>query len=243
MEQSSYFSLSNFFDCTYILNLHKRNDRLSIMKKRLQFVGIHDYEVFGAVDGSNMNFIWSKFYQDNTFFNNPNYLACAISHLSIYREAVEKNHKRILIIEDDCRINRNIHNLLEKQIVNVPDNYDLLYLGYIPLSDDCQRWDYNVFGDKFISSNTFTAKNLWGLYSYSISQELMIELLDTYDKTFPMELDRYFVNHVQPRNKSYGVSPQLFCAEDGLSDNSGIIETSMLERSVDSRFARYTDYI
>ena len=71
----------------------------------------------------------------------------------------------------------------------------------------------------------------------------MVETLERYDKDFPMELDRYFVTEIQPRKKSYGISPQMFCAEDGISDNSGRMETTMMERSVDIRFANLTEYI
>ena len=58
-----------------------------------------------------------------------------------------------------------------------------------------------------------------------------------------MELDRYFVTHIQPRGLSYAVTPQIFAADDGESDNSGVNETGMLERSIDARFANVKQYI
>lgn len=236
--------MNTYFDKVYILNLHKRDDRLKTTQKRLQFVDINKYEVFNGVDGSILKPVWTEFCKVNSYFSNPNYLGCAMSHLSIYKEAVEKGYSKILIIEDDCRINRNLQSIIKQQMSQVPKDWnELLYLGYIPLTDDCSSWDYRVFSDKYISQNVFIAKNLWGLYAYAISIDLMKELLQVYDNKFPMELDRYFVTHIQPRNKSYGLSPQLFCAEDGYSDNSNIVEINMIERSVDVRFARYTDYI
>lgn len=235
--------LNNYFDKIYLLNLHKRHERLKMAEKRFQFVDIDDYEIFSATDGSVMTRIWEEFSKTNSYFKNPSYLGCAISHLSIYRDAIENGYRRILIVEDDCRVHRNIQEIFEKHVKLIPEWDELLYLGYIPLSDDCSKWDYNVFSGNYVSSNVFIAKNLWGLYSYGITDSLMRELLDVYDKKFPMELDRYFVTHVQPRNKSYGISPQFFCAEDGYSDNSQKIESSMIERSVDTRYARYIDYV
>lgn len=238
------FSLEKYFDRIYLLNLQKRPERLRISRKKFEYVDIRNYEVFNGTDGSVMNHIWEILSIENRHFKNPNYLGCAISHLSIYKSALENGYKRILIVEDDCRINRDIQHLFSQNIKFIPSDWnELLYLGFIPLSDDCSMWDYNAFSEKFISKNTFTAKNLWGLYSYGIGEKLMRELLEVYDKNFPMELDRYFVNFVQPRNRSYAMVPQLFCAEDGKSDNSGIVETSMIERSVDARFARHTDFI
>jgi hypothetical protein len=118
-----------------------------------------------------------------------------------------------------------------------------LYLGFIPLTDDQSLWNYNVFSNNFIGKNTFVAKNLWGLYGYGISQNLMKEVLEVYDRDFPMELDRFFVSHIQPRGTSFAITPQIFAADDGISDNSGNFETNMLERSVDARFARLIDYV
>lgn len=236
--------MNRYFDKIYLLNLHKRPDRLKIAKKRFEFVDVDEYTVFGATDGSVLNHIWETFNVTNKNFKNPSYLGCAISHLAIYQDAIENNYERILIIEDDCRIHRNIQEIFKRQKEFIPKDWsELLYLGYIPLSDDCSRWDYGVFSGNYIAPNVFTAKNLWGLYSYGITNSLMKELLEVYAKTFPMELDRYFVNIIQPRGKSYGLSPQLFCAEDGYSDNSHIVEKSMIERSVDIRFAKHTDYL
>lgn len=233
--------INEYFDKVYVLNLLKRDSRMELMKKRLDFTEI-DHQVFNAVDGSVMRKIWEAFYEKNPIFRNPSYLGCAVSHLSIYQHALENDYKKILIIEDDDRIHRDANLQMELFSSQIPEWEDLLYLGYIPLSDDCSRWDYNVCSN-FVAKNVFLAKNLWGLYGYGISKNLMKEILEIYDKDFPMELDRFFVTHIQPRGKSFGVTPQIFAADDGYSDNSQIIETGMLQRSVDARFANLTDYI
>ena len=210
------------------------------MKKRLQFSEI-EYEVFGACDGSVIKPIWEKF--GNSHFSNPSYLACAISHLSIYQDAIQKGYDKILILEDDVRCHYKVNQLMDGLGSEIPQDFELLYLGFIPLTDDCSRWDYNVFGDRFITENMFHAKNLWGLFSYGISSNLMKEILDTYSKTFPMELDRYFVTQIQKRGNSYGLLPQLFATEDGWSDNSKKMEVGLLQKSIDLRFSNLTDYI
>jgi GR25 family glycosyltransferase involved in LPS biosynthesis len=234
--------VTKYFDKIYVLNLKKRDDRLATIKKRLTFVDIEDYEVFNGVDGSVMKRLWEVYSEKNSYFKNSSYVGCSLSHLSIYQHAIEKNYNRILIIEDDDRVHRSANKMMEIYSSQVPEWEDLLYLGYIPLSDDCTRWDYNVTG-RFIDKNVFVAKNLWGLYGYGITQNLMKEMIEVYNNDFPMEIDRYFVTKIQPRGNSYGVTPQLFAADDGYSDNSKIIETGMLQRSIDARFANLTDYI
>jgi GR25 family glycosyltransferase involved in LPS biosynthesis len=237
-------SINQHFDNVYVLNLHKREDRKNIMKKRLAFCDI-EHEFFDAVDGSVMNKVWEQFLKTNSFFTNSAYLATAISHLSIYRDALSKGHKKILILEDDERIHRNANQYFSNIVQQIPTDWNLLYLGFIPLTDDCSMWSYNVISEKFLSLNVFAAKNCWGLYSYAIDENLMKYMLDEYDKNFPMEIDRFFVTQVQkdPNWKCYGITPQIFAADDGYSDNSKRIENNMLTRSIDSRFASQTDYI
>lgn len=233
--------IDQYFDKVYLLNLHKRPERMELADKRMHFCDIQ-YERFGATDGSVMKKLWECYSKENAYFSNPGYLGCAVSHLSIYRDAVSKGYHRILIVEDDNRIKRDANDLFARAIKNVPIEWDnLLYLGFIPLTDDCERWDYSVFG--FHAENVALAKNFWGLFGYGISNTLMKEVLEVYEGSFPMELDRFFVTHVQPRGKSYGIVPQLFAADDGVSDNSGRTETGMLQRSIDSRFGIMTDYI
>jgi GR25 family glycosyltransferase involved in LPS biosynthesis len=235
--------LGEYFDKIYVLNLKRRDDRLVTIKKRLISTKISNYEIFQAVDGNVIQKIWKSFFEKNYFFSNSNYLACAISHLSIYNDALAKSYKSILIIEDDVKILVNANKYFAKLQSEIPSEWDLLYLGFIPLSDDCTRWDYNVFSDRFISSQVFLAKNLWGLYGYGIGEDLMKETLKIYDEEFPMELDRFFVTRIQKKMKCYALTPQIFAAEDGYSDNSRTVETGMMERSVDSRYAKHTDYI
>ncbi len=232
-------SINDYFDKIYVLNLHKRKDRLLDITKRLNRFGI-EYERFGATDGSVMRPIWESFCKENKSFSNPNYLACSISHLSIYKDAILNGYNRILIIEDDVLINKNIHSIFES--INIPIWEDLFYLGYIPLSDDQTMWTYQIVNN-FISNNIFIPKNLWGLYAYGISNNLMKEMIDIYNVEFPMEIDRYLVNHIQTRGKSIAITPQLFCCQDIYSDNMSQNQVDMTARSVDSRFASTTDYL
>jgi len=234
--------INTYFDKIYLLNLHRRPDRLEESRSRLDPLGIN-YQVFNGVDGSVMNYIWKK--MENHHFSNPAYLGCSLSHLSIYQDAISKGYQRILIIEDDNLVNKNIVQIFED--LTIPDWTDLLYIGYIPLNDDCSMWDYNGWGinsQNAISDRTFRPKNLWGLFAYGISLDLMREMVQVYNMEFPMEIDRYFVNNIQTRGGSVAIVPQLFCCQDGVySDNLGFTPGGMIQKSVDRRFVPYEDYI
>lgn len=226
------------FDKIYIISLRKDKERRKRVSERLKKVGI-EYEIFDAYDGSLFNHIWTKL--DNPIFTNPNYVACALSHLAVYKDAIENNYNKILILEDDVIPHINYHQLITT--LNIPDKYDLLYLGFIPLTDDCLYWNYNVINGRFLDRNIFKAKNLWGLYAYSPSTDLMKEAIEKYKTGFPMELDRWFVEDVQKRGLAYGICPQLFCHDITYSNNTSNIDTSSLIKSIDGRFASQNNYL
>lgn len=232
--------INDYFDNIYLLNLHKRKNRLLNSRAKLDQLGIQ-YDVFNGCDGQVLSHIWDKL--QSPYFSNPRYLGCAISHLSIYQDAIESGYKKILIIEDDNLIHHNINNLFDS--FEIPEFKDLIYFGYIPLSDDMLMWTYEITyqDSNAINSNFFRCRNLWGLFSYGITSELMIEILDIYNREFPMELDRYFVNYIQPRGGSVASIPQLFCCDDGIhSDNTGWTE-NLSTKSIDRRFSYREQYI
>jgi len=233
-------SINKYFDKIYLLNLHKRKERLFNSTTKLNQLNI-EYDVFHGCDGKVLQHLWNKL--DNQNFVNPQYLGCAISHLSIYQDALESGFNKILILEDDNLIHRDVQSIFSS--IDIPDFSDLLYLGYIPLSDDLQYWTYELAYNQHnaINSNFFKCRNLWGLYSYGITDKLMTELIETYKTSFPMELDRYFVNFIQTRGESIAISPQIFCCDDDIvSDNTGH-SVHLSTRSIDSRFANRQDYI
>lgn len=234
------------FDKIYILNLRKDKNRRLHMKKRMEFFDITNYEFFDAIDGSILTPIWETTKIKYPFFSNPNYLGCALSHLAIYKDAIQNNFERILILEDDVRFNRNLHENSKwiKEAINQEENIDLIHLGFIPLSDDLSQWDYNIYNDRFLTNpHLFKSKNLWGLFSYSISNFLMNKILEDYNKNFPMELDRYFVNKIFKTYNCIGITPQFFAHEDNNSNNSMKYETNMLQKSIDKRYECEMGYI
>lgn len=225
------------FDKIYVLSLRKDKERRNKISQRLSHTNL-DYEFFDAYDGSLYNHLWKKL--NNRHFSNANYVACTLSHLAIYQDALNKGFNKILILEDDVIPHSNLNFINQ---LNLPKEYDLLYFGFIPLTDDCTYWNYNVFNDRFLDRNIFRAKNLWGLFAYSPSSQLMRELIEEYSESFPMELDRWFVQKIQKRNNSFGIVPQPFCHDITKSNNTGFIDDTSLNKSIDSRMASKDDYL
>jgi len=67
-------------------------------------------------------------------------LACYLSHVNILREFLNSNNNTCLIFEDDIKPNNSIHDLdliLKDSFLNIPVNWDVLYLGRC--CDSCTR--------------------------------------------------------------------------------------------------------
>lgn len=235
-----------FFDKIYILNLRKDTSRKEQIEERLNAFNISNYEIFPGIDGRVFEPIWNVVKHKYTHFTNPNYVACALSHISIYKEAATRGYNRILILEDDVKFSAMLQDpiVLEK-LKHTLETNDLVHLGWIPLSDDLSMWNYNTFElnsfDPFY--NEFKSKNLWGLYAYSINRSLINYMLTAYSEDFPMEIDRFFVDNVFGKiGNCAGVTPQLFAHMDNMSNNSNIFETNMLTKSIDARFSNESRY-
>ena len=223
------------FDKIYVISLCKDKERRQSIDRRLKAIDM-PYQFFDALDGKLIKHIFKKL--NNSYFVNSNYLACNLSHISVYNDAIINNYKKILILEDDAIPHKNYNDLIK--IIEIPE-YDLLYFGWIPLSEDCQYWNYNLINDKFINAHIFNAQNLWSLYAYSITDNLMKKMVELYSEQFPMEIDRYFVN-ISKEIKSYGISPQLFTHDYALSNNTGVIDRNNFAKYIDSRFGKIEDY-
>lgn len=252
--------LNKIFDQVYVLNLMGQKDRMSLTERKLKFFDIQ-YQRVDAVYGTGVQSFYDNL-EEGHHFVNSNYLATTISHLNIYSMALDCEYDKILILEDDLRIHRKLEKYLQTYSNPAWDNamfedltdWDLLYLAYIPLSEDLSRWDYSITDEKVEHSyyrvglgkyRVFSARNLWSLMAYSINSKLMNAVLADYSLSFKMELDRYFVNKVQNNFKwnIFGVSPQLFASENGVSSNSGEDHQDLFRKSVDTRYAELHDYI
>ena len=75
-----------------------------------------------------------------------------------------------MVIEDELKINKNIHRKWFELTQHIPNDWGMIYFSYIPLSEDHQMWNYNLINDKFVSgsvcSGVFEAENLFSLMGY-----------------------------------------------------------------------------
>lgn len=234
--------INKYFDHVYCLNLPECKERAEMTISRAHSMGL-SFTFFPAISGKLFSDVHAGHSESRkTTIPNPNYMACALSHLSIYRHALAMGRSRILIIEDDLLFNKNAGSLFSDAIEEVPDDWKLLYLSWIPLTDDLNYWNYSIIDDRFIGKYVFKAKNLWSAMAYGIDAFMMEHLINRFNRSFDKEIDRVFVEEIQPNFPCYAIAPQVFCGYDNYSNNSERNDSIFL-KSFDSRRASPNDYI
>ena len=201
--------MEKYFDKIYCINLKHRQDRWSESLEVFEKLGINDVERFDA------------------YYVQPGIIGCTKSHYELVKLAKQNEYKNVLIFEDDVKILRDdandiISNCM-KQIDKHNIDYDMLYLGG------------NIVGDESFSYRI--DDNLASIYmcktthAYAIGSSAYDYIIDAYDNldwdnnwnwsnSNPnrYNIDKWYNDNLQRRNKTYGVYPCLAEQRDSFSD-------------------------
>ena len=130
--------LNGFFDHIYLITLRESTNRQKYFKKELDGL---DYEIMWAINGSDLDLrqIVADGIYDPSLTKSisasgkelvPGEVGCALSHLKVYEDMLERGFQRILVLEDDLIVESKLLNHLKKSIQELPENWDVIYLGF-----------------------------------------------------------------------------------------------------------------
>jgi len=201
-------------DAAYILNLEHRVDRKDNTIKILEELNFTGWDIYKAVKIEDEK--WKKY-------------GCTQSHLDIFKDAIDKKYKSIVIIEDDIKVSHmatidDFDSVFNGWNSN-SQNYDLIALGARP-----------TVGANIIrnSKNFGTCSNCLCTHFWYYTEEFMkytIEELNDYQneesKNFRVIIDEFICdcghgkNGYKHHNKLFRVGitiPLLFTQSAGFSD-------------------------
>jgi GR25 family glycosyltransferase involved in LPS biosynthesis len=131
-------------DAVYVITFDVSDEAINRYTTEFNKLGIipGQFHLFKAVDGRNpkVDFDWSLYKNwkidnhSNSYYNRdilPGEIGCALSHVSIWKDAKKKNYDSILILEDDFKVDEEFP--AEKIEL---DDWGLLYLGRQKLGED-----------------------------------------------------------------------------------------------------------
>jgi len=234
---------NDHFDKVFCLNLPIREDRRERMTSLFSRYNMN-VDFFSAVRGFAIPYVHSLV---SDRFSAAGYVGTLISYLNLFDYALDKGYEKICVIEDDVAVHKNIHSIADEYIPKLPENTDMAYFSYIPLSEDHSMWNYNTINDKFVVGNpfggVFRARNLCSMMGFSINRKLMQHLLGELNKSFH-PIDLYIMANIQMKDDFgvYGINPQMFCATDCYSDGCGYTIENLMNRSIDRRSSSPEDY-
>lgn len=131
--------LQQYFDKVLVLTVSHFKERQEKIKEKLSGIS---FEFFFGID---KNEITDEFIRKNYVYDKNNSLsvrqqfkemnrgelACALSHRNIYQAMIDNNWKHVLVFEDDVLPDYDKLKLLPVVLNELPDNWELLYLGYL----------------------------------------------------------------------------------------------------------------
>ena len=218
--------LNKTFDKVYLINLDKRKDRLEECKKIIDKSGLV-VERVSAVDGSllkeeELNRAFLDHIPEHTLRGAH---GCVMSHYNVIKQAKEEGHSSILILEDDfelvsdIRIQgqvRNFTDLFKDYFGQVPEDWELLYLGA----------NHNIHQGQtlpMIKTNVGKPVNSYTTHAYAVKESMYDKLLDIFNKdanNCPSDIGLCTLQ--KEMDTCYALYPSLIAQRVGYSDIMGV---------------------
>lgn len=140
-------NIKPFVDHVYIVTMDSQNEEKvrKITDEYLSFGLVVPFTIYDAVDGRNpkVDFDWQLFQgwkmrSDNKYWNREitaGEIGCALSHLSIWKEAFKKGYNKILILEEDFKVLREWN----ESDIQTDEEWGLFYLGRNRVGEDQEQ--------------------------------------------------------------------------------------------------------
>jgi glycosyl transferase family 25 len=152
--------LHQYFDKILVVSVPRFTDRHEKLKQSL--AGL-PFDFFWGADKLQLDYDKAK--ADGTYDEqkaqklqrqgkvlNLGEIACSLSHRNLYAAMIENGWKKVLILEDDVLPNLENLNQLPAALQELPNNWELVYLGYLKHENITAALKAKHFFYKIISS-------------------------------------------------------------------------------------------
>jgi len=117
---------------SYIISLNDENEKNSLnLKNKIKQLGINPIW-FNGLNGKTIDMEQYK-HHFNPFklnFLTPSQIGCALSHLYVWKKIAESKDEMAIVFEDDVVFTKDFNEKFKHTINNIPQDFDLLYLGW-----------------------------------------------------------------------------------------------------------------
>jgi len=188
-------AFNDHFDIVWYINLDRRTDRRERMEEvfKEQDIGVVRFPAIEPWEG--------------TANLRPQKLGNKLSHLKVIE--LSAGTDSIFVFEDDVEFHRNFHQLFDEFMEQVPDDWDMIFLGVNPKGEK-----------RFLSKRVYQVDEFWTTHAYGIRSGAYQRILDNV-----MRLDKpkdvVMCELVYPEINVYIAFPHLVWQIDDYSDGDG----------------------
>ena len=186
---------NDYFDIVWYINLDRREDRRERMRGVFGEQGIEAVR-FPAIEP-----------REGTANLRPQKLGNKLSHLKVIE--LSRDTDSIFVFEDDVEFHRNFHELFGEFMRDVPDDWDMIFLGVNPKGKK-----------RFLSQRVYQVDEFWTTHAYGIrssAYKLMLDNVMRLDKP----KDVTMCELVYPEINVYICYPHICWQIDDYSDGDG----------------------
>jgi len=223
-------------DKVYVINLDKDNKRLETITTSLDNQNI-EFQRFDAILGSTVTED-SRITKPCNIFCTDGMKGCALSHRTVWETMIENNYEYIMVLEDDSHINTSFDTDLQLLWSNIPEDFDILYLGshfYCGDTSLYNRITTAAFQKNVqeINSGLYQVEGCGGFHAYIISLECAKKFVE---QSIRFHIDIDAMTYIKENNlKAYAYQPVLVTSgnnESNLSSSYPPLLTSLISKIV-----------
>jgi Glycosyltransferase family 25 (LPS biosynthesis protein) len=202
--------LNDFFDHIYCMTMHRHSERYKELNKYFIDHDITVEKVYGY-DGSRTTFPLTKSVESlrkghsdlKSVKITPQEAAIVFNNKSILMDAIANGYENILILEDDAVFADNFEEEFTKVIEELPENWDLFYLGGLFYWNMPRPW----------KDHLWIAERVLGLHAVGINHTVYETLLNSTNLTEPADVT---YGKIQPILESFISKKTLIGQRSGL---------------------------
>ena len=163
--------------------------------------------MFNAIVGNPGVEVYTKF-----LINKPGAVGCLLSHVGVIEDAKKRGLEKILILEDDVEFCENFTNKFDKFVNDLPDNWDMFYLGGSAHTNNSNKQFLTSITDN-IAKTTCTMTTS----SYGINKNIFDIVIENALKMIE-PIDSMYKYRIQSGYNCYVTRPNLAWQKPGHSD-------------------------
>jgi len=188
------------FGAVRYINLEKRTDRKKEIESELRRMGIENFKRFPAVNHEKTE------------------IGCFLSHLNLLKEARDKKHKNVLVLEDDFEF-----------VVSKEDFWKFMN-SIKDLDYDVIMFVYNTQAHEDFNDNLIKVKSAQTAAGYLVNSKFYDALIENFEEALPKFIETgehwHYANDqcwksLQPHSKWYAFRPSIGKVRASYSDIQG----------------------